>query len=192
MDPANDALEARLCGQLPLPHSLFHVSTYSTLNLYVCNRGRNSPGSPWRIASSVVSDCLLFCCCECAACNETRLVTNGIERCWGGVGLATKFLPYVLEVPQFQILAGRCRGFRQSLHETSYFVSTTTRPFPAKSFPVNHSCTMALCVERASVMVKALSYKAEGRGYETRWGEWILLNLPNPAGRTRPWGLLSL
>jgi hypothetical protein len=41
-----------------------------------------------------------------------------------------------------------------------------------------------------SVAVKALGYKPEGRGFETRWGE--ILNLPNPSGRTRPWGLLSL
>jgi hypothetical protein len=37
--------------------------------------------------------------------------------------------------------------------------------------------------------VKALCYKPEGRGFDTRWGEF--LNLPNPSGRTRPWGLLS-
>jgi hypothetical protein len=40
------------------------------------------------------------------------------------------------------------------------------------------------------LVVKALGYKPEGRGFETRWGE--SLNLPNPSGRTRPWGLLSL
>jgi hypothetical protein len=43
---------------------------------------------------------------------------------------------------------------------------------------------------RGSVVVKALCYKLEGRGFDTRWGEF--LNLPNPSGRTRPWGLLSL
>jgi hypothetical protein len=41
-----------------------------------------------------------------------------------------------------------------------------------------------------SVMVKALCYKPEGQGFDTRWGEF--LNLPNPSGRTRPWGLLSM
>jgi hypothetical protein len=30
----------------------------------------------------------------------------------------------------------------------------------------------------------------EGRGFDTRWGEF--LNLPNPSGRTRHWGLLNL
>jgi hypothetical protein len=39
-------------------------------------------------------------------------------------------------------------------------------------------------------MVKTLCYKPEGRGFDTRWGEF--LNVPNPSGRTRPWGLLSL
>jgi hypothetical protein len=43
---------------------------------------------------------------------------------------------------------------------------------------------------RFSVVVKALCYKPEGRGFDTRWGEF--LNLPNSSGRTRPWGLLSL
>jgi hypothetical protein len=35
-----------------------------------------------------------------------------------------------------------------------------------------------------------LGYKPEDRGFETRWSE--ILNLRNPSGRTRPWGLLSL
>jgi hypothetical protein len=44
-------------------------------------------------------------------------------------------------------------------------------------------------VARGSVVVKALCYKPEGHGFDTRAGEF--LNLPNPSGRTRPWGLLS-
>jgi hypothetical protein len=43
---------------------------------------------------------------------------------------------------------------------------------------------------RGGVVVKALCYKPEGRGFETLWGEF--LNLPNPSGRTKPWGSLSL
>jgi hypothetical protein len=43
---------------------------------------------------------------------------------------------------------------------------------------------------RGIVVVKALCYKEEGRGFDTRWGEF--LNLPNTSGRTRPWGLHSL
>jgi hypothetical protein len=27
---------------------------------------------------------------------------------------------------------------------------------------------------RGSIVVKALGYKPEGRGFETRWGEWFL------------------
>jgi hypothetical protein len=42
----------------------------------------------------------------------------------------------------------------------------------------------------SSLVVKALCYKLEGRGFDNRWGDFI--NLPNPSGRTRPWGLLSL
>jgi hypothetical protein len=41
-----------------------------------------------------------------------------------------------------------------------------------------------------TLVVKALGYKPEGHGFESRWGE--ILNLPNPSGHTRPWGLLSL
>jgi hypothetical protein len=43
---------------------------------------------------------------------------------------------------------------------------------------------------RCSIVVKVLCYKPEGRWFDTRWGEF--LNLPNPSGRTRLWGLLSL
>jgi hypothetical protein len=42
----------------------------------------------------------------------------------------------------------------------------------------------------SSVVVKALCYKPEGRGFETRLSEF--LNFPNPSGRTRPCGLLGL
>jgi hypothetical protein len=44
--------------------------------------------------------------------------------------------------------------------------------------------------ERGSVVVKALLYKLEARGFDTRWDSFF--NLPNPSRRTRPWGLLSL
>jgi hypothetical protein len=43
---------------------------------------------------------------------------------------------------------------------------------------------------RGSLVGKALGYKSEGRRFETRWGE--ILNLPDPSGRNRPWGSLSL
>jgi hypothetical protein len=40
------------------------------------------------------------------------------------------------------------------------------------------------------LVLKALCYKPGGRGFETRWADF--LNLPNPSGRTRPWGLFGL
>jgi hypothetical protein len=49
---------------------------------------------------------------------------------------------------------------------------------------------MALYGARGSLLVKVLGYKPEGCGFKTRWGE--ILNLPNPSGHTRLWGLLNL
>jgi hypothetical protein len=43
---------------------------------------------------------------------------------------------------------------------------------------------------RGGVVVKALCYKLEGRGFDTLLGDF--LNLSNHSGRTRPWGLLSV
>jgi hypothetical protein len=69
---------------------------------------------------------------------------------------------------------------------------TTTVPFNDRSLRLllelrflNH-----LTVARGSVVVKALCYKPEGRGFDSRLGEF--LNLPFSSGRTKPWGLLSL
>jgi hypothetical protein len=45
-------------------------------------------------------------------------------------------------------------------------------------------------VARGSIVVKALCYKSEGRGFDTRWGEF--LNLLNRSARTRLWSLLRL
>jgi hypothetical protein len=45
---------------------------------------------------------------------------------------------------------------------------------------------------RGSVVVEALCYKPESHGFENQWGEWTFFNLPNPSGRTRPSGLVSL
>jgi hypothetical protein len=39
---------------------------------------------------------------------------------------------------------------------------------------------------------KALCYKPEVGGFETRLGELIVLNLPNPPGRTKPFGSIQL
>jgi hypothetical protein len=50
-----------------------------------------------------------------------------------------------------------------------------------------------ICIlARGSVVVKALCYKPEGRGFDTRGGDFFFFNLPNPSCRTRPWSLLSL
>jgi hypothetical protein len=42
----------------------------------------------------------------------------------------------------------------------------------------HHLFQESLTGERGSVVTKALCYKPEGRGFDTRWGEF--LNLPNP------------
>jgi hypothetical protein len=60
-------------------------------------------------------------------------------------------------------------------------------------FYVMHFNIILFCTylgARCSLVVKALRYKPEGRGFVTRWG--IFLNSPNPSGRARLWGLLSL
>jgi hypothetical protein len=41
-------------------------------------------------------------------------------------------------------------------------------------------------------VVTTLCYKPKNRGFESRCGVCIFFNLPNPSGRTRSWGLLSL
>jgi hypothetical protein len=56
--------------------------------------------------------------------------------------------------------------------------------------PINYDGSYINIGARGSIVVKALCYKPECRGFDTRWGEF--LNLPNPSGRTRPWGLLNL
>jgi hypothetical protein len=58
------------------------------------------------------------------------------------------------------------------------------------------SSSLSFCLQnntissRIMLAVKALCYKPEGRGFDTRLDE--ILSLPNPSGRTRPWVLLSL
>jgi hypothetical protein len=43
---------------------------------------------------------------------------------------------------------------------------------------------------RSSLVVQAIGYKSEGRGFHTKWGE--IFNLPNPSSRNRIWDLPSL
>jgi hypothetical protein len=52
--------------------------------------------------------------------------------------------------------------------------------------------TLVCTVCNVYVVVMALCHKPEGRGLESRWSKWIFLNLPNPSGRTRSWGSLSV
>jgi hypothetical protein len=62
--------------------------------------------------------------------------------------------------------------------------------FTLQFLKVISSCRCFLLWARGNMVVKALCYKPEGRCFDTRSGEF--LNLPNPSGRTRPRGLLSL
>jgi hypothetical protein len=51
-------------------------------------------------------------------------------------------------------------------------------------------CVIFIYGARGNLVAKALCYKPEGHGFGTRRGDF--LNLPNPSGHTRLWGLLSL
>jgi hypothetical protein len=72
---------------------------------------------------------------------------------------------------------------------TSYGYRVRNRPPPVPILSQINAVhtTLSAC---GSVVVKALCYKPEGRGIDTRWGDF--LNVPNPSYRTWPWGLLSL
>jgi hypothetical protein len=50
------------------------------------------------------------------------------------------------------------------------------------------ACIFTFAHRHLSLVVNALGYKPESRGFENRWGE--ILNLPSPSGHTRPWGLI--
>jgi hypothetical protein len=69
-------------------------------------------------------------------------------------------------------------------------VLSLANSFLAVKRPNKQICVLLLLLLLFSLVVKALGYKPEGRRFEYRWGE--ILNLPNPSGRTRPWGLLNL
>jgi hypothetical protein len=68
-----------------------------------------------------------------------------------------------------------------------------------KMMPINSLCLLKhgtegwkTCLKNwnnrsGSVVVKALWYKREGRGFETRWGEWTF-QFTWSFHRTRPWG----
>jgi hypothetical protein len=49
---------------------------------------------------------------------------------------------------------------------------------------------ISVAISCGNVVVKALCYNPEGPVFETQRGEFF--DLPNPSGRTRPWGSPSL
>jgi hypothetical protein len=85
------------------------------------------------------------------------------------------------------LFAARCQS---SLPGTGDMSNLTGRTRVSQHIPgqLLSYWTMTDCVKNGTV--KTLGYKPEGRGFETRYDE--ILNLPNPSGRTRPWGSLSL
>jgi hypothetical protein len=52
--------------------------------------------------------------------------------------------------------------------------SLGTHNWISKRRPLLLTCRWCTMGARGSVVVKALCYKPEGRGFETRWGEWFL------------------
>jgi hypothetical protein len=70
--------------------------------------------------------------------------------------------------------------------------------FPKRCFKIlkkigiaqNNNNIYCLPGPRGSLVIKAVCYKPEDRGFDTRWVEF--LNFPNPSVLTRPWGLLNL
>jgi hypothetical protein len=73
-------------------------------------------------------------------------------------------------------------------------VKETTMDFAMDTNLSIHSFSfLFVCIwARGSVVVKALCYKPEGRGFDTLGGELIFFNLPNLSSRTSPWSLLNL
>jgi hypothetical protein len=74
------------------------------------------------------------------------------------------------------------------IHAPAVFVSSHRALAPTEAYL--NSCNYRINGARGSVEVKALCYTPEGHGFDIWWGNF--LNFPNPSGRTRPWGLLSL
>jgi hypothetical protein len=70
--------------------------------------------------------------------------------------------------------------------EYTLIPTATTQMWVTGNFELSHTVQIRILGESGSVVVKALCYKPEGR--------WFVhyLNLPNPSGRIRPWGSLSL
>jgi hypothetical protein len=96
-----------------------------------------------------------------------------------------QFTRLVSHPRSLHVLLGFCTSLLRCMHPQNYNGSMWSSLHP--------SSYVSYCQffgARGSVVVKALCYKPEGRRFDTRWGEF--LNLPNPSGHTRPWGLRSL
>jgi hypothetical protein len=74
--------------------------------------------------------------------------------------------------------------FTLSFSPREYRIVASNRQLPLQTF-LNYLSA------RGSVVVKALCYKPEGRGFEPHDVN-TFFNLPNPSSRTRPWVSLSL
>jgi hypothetical protein len=78
------------------------------------------------------------------------------------------------------------------LKKFMHLISSRTRDLLACSVVNSSTLPHTQMRARGSVVVKALCFKLEDRGFKTRRGESIFFSLPNPSSRTRPWSLLSL
>jgi hypothetical protein len=105
------------------------------------------------------------------------------------------------------ITGGQCPRQIRCLCKWKPWNKWTKQDGRSKPYPEQDQATLQLCKllftincnnilpltfqeGRGSLVVKALCYKPESHGIHTRRG--FFLNLTNPSGRPRPWGLLSL
>jgi hypothetical protein len=88
-----------------------------------------------------------------------------------------------------------CRACGSITHFQKQELPTLTSPksHPSTCYsmqPTRHDISLSYTLlhnlgAHCSILVKALCYKQENRGFEARWDEF--LNLPNLCGRIRPW-----
>jgi hypothetical protein len=133
----------------------------------------------------------------------------------GGFGLDTRFdthrLQYFITIYSLALstilicslyIAIAISQLQSTVHYTCAWSSPSAAPHQSpgtslqpRTFPFlwflspSHSHRNSQFAFHFQLVVKALGYKPEGNGSETQWGE--ILNVPNPSGRTWPWGLLS-
>jgi hypothetical protein len=77
----------------------------------------------------------------------------------------------------------KCSSYRNRyVYESCYDFCSELNDWRAKGAVLGQAATLGVLCERTvastgargSIVVKALCYKPEGRGFETRWGEWFL------------------